>query len=138
MRNSEILAALIGPTLLASSAMLLINLDSMPAIIEELSRSPMLIILAGYAAFVPGLAIVYFHNRWAFGWPLFITLIGWLSVIVGLVRMLFPVQLTQVVTRAAPSSTLQPALFVVGVVFLIVGGILSVKAYPRGERADRS
>lgn len=133
MRTSEILAALIGPTLLATSAMLLLNLDSMPAIVEELARSPMLIVLAGYAAFVPGLAIVYFHNRWAFGWPLFITLIGWLSVIVGLIRMLFPVQLTQVVARAAPSSTLEPALFVVGILFLIIGGILSVKAYPRGE-----
>jgi hypothetical protein len=25
--------------------------------------------IAGYAAFVPGLAIVYFHNRWTNGWP---------------------------------------------------------------------
>ena len=32
----------------------------------------MLIVLAGYAAFVPGLAIVYFHNRCAAGWPVLI------------------------------------------------------------------
>ncbi|QGM44913.1 hypothetical protein [Methylocystis heyeri] len=132
MRTSEILAALIGPTLLATAAMLLLNLGVMPAIVEELSRSPMLIVLAGYAAFVPGLAIVYFHNRWAFGWPLFITLIGWLSVIVGLIRMLFPLQLTGIVAGAASSPGLQAALFVVGVVFLIVGGVLSIKAYVRG------
>jgi hypothetical protein len=138
MRTSEILAALIGPTLLATAAMLLLNLGAMPAIVEELSRSPMLIVLAGYAAFVPGLAIVYFHNRWAFGWPLFITLIGWLSVIVGLIRMLFPLQLTGIVARAAPSPELQAALFIIGVVFLIVGGVLSVKAYPRAGKADNS
>ena len=36
-----------------------VNLDAMPTLIEDLSRSPMLIVIAGYAAFVPGLAIVY-------------------------------------------------------------------------------
>ncbi|QGM96253.1 hypothetical protein, partial [Methylocystis parvus] len=67
MHTSKTVAALLGPTLVASAAMLLLNLGAMPAIIEELSKSPMLIILAGYAAFVPGLAIVYFHNLWSSG-----------------------------------------------------------------------
>jgi hypothetical protein len=132
MGTSKILAALIGPTLLATAAMLLLNLGAMPAIVEGLAKSPMLIVLAGYAAFVPGLAIVYFHNRWAFGWPLFITLIGWLSLIVGLIRMLFPLQLTGIVARAAASPELQAALFIIGVVFLIIGSVLSIKAYVRG------
>jgi hypothetical protein len=38
--------------------MVLLNLDVMPTIVDEPSKSPMLIVLAGYAAFVPGLAIV--------------------------------------------------------------------------------
>jgi hypothetical protein len=132
MRTSVILAALTGPTLLATAAMMLLNLDAMPAMVGELSKSPMLIILAGYAAFVPGLAIVYFHNRWAFGWPLLITLLGWLSLIAGLIRMLFPTQLAGIVAKAALSQTLPAVLFMVGVVFLIIGGVLSVKAYLRG------
>jgi hypothetical protein len=67
MHSSKTIAALLGPTLVASAAMLLLNLGATPVIIEELSKSPMLIILAGYAAFAPGLAIVYFHNRWTGG-----------------------------------------------------------------------
>jgi hypothetical protein len=43
--------------------------------------------IAGYAAFVPGLAIVYFHNRWTGGWPVLVTVMGWLSLIVGFLRM---------------------------------------------------
>lgn len=46
-----------------------LNFDAMPGMIDELSKTPMTIIFAGYAAFVPGLAIVYFHNRWTAGWP---------------------------------------------------------------------
>lgn len=63
MTTSKMIAALLGPTLVATATMVLVNLDSMPTLIEELSKSPMLVVLAGYAAFVPGLAIVYFHNR---------------------------------------------------------------------------
>jgi hypothetical protein len=79
MNTSKTIAALLAPTLVATAMMLLVNLDAMPTIIDELSKSPMLIILAGYAAFVPGLAIAYFHNRWTGGWPVLITLVGWLS-----------------------------------------------------------
>ena len=76
MSTSKIIAALLGPTLVATAAMVLLNLDAIPAIVDELSKSPMLIVLVGYAAFVPGLAIVYFHNRWTGGWPMLITLVG--------------------------------------------------------------
>ena len=55
-----------------------------------------LIVLAGYAAFVPGLAIVYFHNRWTGGWPMLITLVGRLSLVIGLIRMVFPMQLAAI------------------------------------------
>ncbi len=65
MTTSKTIAALIGPTLLATALTVLLNLGAMPSMIEELSKSHMMIVLAGYAALVPGLAIIYFHNRWA-------------------------------------------------------------------------
>jgi hypothetical protein len=131
MTTSKIIAALLGPTLVATALMLLLNLEAMPGVIEELSKSPMLIVLAGYAAFVPGLAIVYFHNRWTAGWPMLVTLFGWLSVVVGFIRMVFPLQLAGVMSRAAFASALHVALPAIGVVFLIFGGLLTYKAYGR-------
>ncbi len=131
MTTSKIIAALLGPTLLATALMLLVNLDAMPGMIDELAKSPMLIVLAGYAAFVPGLAIVYFHNRWAAGWPVLITVFGWLSVVVGFIRMVFPVQLAGVIERGSFAPLLHVVLLAVGVVFLLVGGLLSYKAYWR-------
>jgi hypothetical protein len=83
----------------------------------------------GYAAFVPGLAIVYFHNRWTGGWPVLITVMGWLSLVVGFLRIVFPTQLAALATTIAPSAT---GFFpVIAVIFLLIGGFLSFKAYKR-------
>jgi hypothetical protein len=131
MSTSKIIAALLGPTLIATALMVLVNLGAMPGVIDELSESPMLIVLAGYAAFVPGLAIVYFHNRWTASWPTLITLFGWLSVVVGFIRMVFPVQLAGVMSRAAFAPAIHIVLPAIGVVFLLVGAVLSYKAYSR-------
>jgi hypothetical protein len=129
MPISKTIAALLGPTLVATAAMVLLNLGAMPEMIEELSKFPMLIVLAGYAAFVPGLAIVYFHNRWTRGWPVLITVFGWLSVIIGFARMVFPTQLAGIMQTSGPA--LHSLLPIVGAVFLLVGGVLSFKAYGR-------
>jgi hypothetical protein len=129
MSTSKIIAALLGPTLVATAAMVLLNLDAIPAIVDELSKSPMLIVLAGYAAFVPGLAIVYFHNRWTGGWPMLITLVGWLSLVIGLIRMVFPMQLAAIMAKSAPALlNMMPA---VAAIFLLIGGVPSYRAYVR-------
>jgi hypothetical protein len=48
---------------------MLLNLGSLPAPTEEISREPMLILVSGLLLFVTGLAIVRVHNRWAADWP---------------------------------------------------------------------
>jgi hypothetical protein len=60
---SKTIAALLGLTRVATALMALFNLEALPGDIEELSKRPMLMMLAGYAGVVPGLAIVYFHKR---------------------------------------------------------------------------
>ena len=129
MSTSKTIAALLGPTLVASAATVLANLDAMPTLIEGMARSPMLVVLAGYAAFVPGLAIVYFHNRWTGGWPVVVTVMGWLSLVIGLMRMIFPMQIATRASKLAPAPG--GALIAIAVVFLLIGGFLSFKAYAR-------
>jgi uncharacterized protein YjeT (DUF2065 family) len=129
MSTSKTIAALLGPTLVATAATVLANLDAMPTLIEGMAQSPMLVVLAGYAAFVPGLAIVYFHNHWTGGWPVVVTVMGWLSLIVGLMRMIFPMQIATMASKLAPAPS--GMLIGIGVVFLLIGGFLSFKAYMR-------
>ena len=129
METSKIIAALLGPTLVASSISLLANLGDAQILISGLSQYPALIMIAGYAAFVPGLAIVYFHNRWTASWPVLVTVMGWLSLIVGFLRMVFPAQIAAMAAKMGPSAA---AVFpVAAFVFLAIGGYLSFKGYGR-------
>ena len=90
MTTSKTIAGLIGPTLVAIAASMLLNIGSFPALAEQVSRDPALIFVSGILLFVAGLAIVRVHNRWTNGWPVLVTVLGWLFVLGGLARMLFP------------------------------------------------
>jgi hypothetical protein len=128
MTTSKAIAALMGPTLVAMAAAMLLNLGSLPALTEEIFREPALIFVSGILLFVAGLAIVRVHNRWAAGWPVLVTVLGWLAVFGGLLRMLFPIQLASIVVGVGRSTGAMSAALVV---LLIVGALLSYKGYKR-------
>ena len=89
MTTSKTIAGLIGLTLVAIAASMLLNIGSFPTLAEQVSRDPALIFVSGILLFVAGLAIVRVHNRWTNGWPVLVTVLGWLFVLGGLARMLF-------------------------------------------------
>ena len=64
MATSKTIAALLGPTLIASAASIFLNLDAWPGMVDQAFHNPALVFVSGYPLFVAGLAIVYFHNRW--------------------------------------------------------------------------
>jgi hypothetical protein len=90
MTTSKTIAGLIGPTLVAIAASMLLNIGSFPALAEQVSRDPALIFVSGILLFVAGLAIVRVHNRWTNGWPVLVTVLGWLFVLGGLAECFFP------------------------------------------------
>jgi hypothetical protein len=126
MANSKTIAGLIGPSLIALAAALLINLGSMSALVEAVSHDPALVLVSGVLSFVAGLAVVRVHNHWAADWAVLVPILGWLLLIGGLVRMLFPIWLAGMAATFSPSTGL-----IVGeaVVFLVIGAFLSYKAY---------
>jgi hypothetical protein len=90
MATSVFLARLLGPILLAVGAGILINPKPFHTMASEVVRSITLVYLFGLADFASGLAIVLTHNVWAANWRVLITLIGWLMLIRGAVRILAP------------------------------------------------
>ena len=90
MDTSLFLAKLIGPTMLTISAAMLINQQNMREMAADFLQHRGLIFLAGILALVSGIAIVLTHNVWVAGWPVIITILGWLSVIGGVFRIVFP------------------------------------------------
>ena len=128
MAMSKAIAGLIGPTLVAIAAGMLLNLGSFPAIAEQVSRDPALILVSGILLFVAGLAIVRAHNLWTDGWPVLVTILAWLAILGGLVRILFPTRLAALAAGLGQSTGL---IATAAVVLLALGAFLSFKGYSR-------
>ncbi len=130
MENSKMIAGLVGPSMLLAGALVLLNMNLFPGMVAEITRNPLLVVLAGFITFVVGLAIVRVHNRWTKGWPVIVTIIGWICILGGLLRALFPVLVAQIAVRVIQVPGILP---VAAVILLALGAFLSFKAYRRGS-----
>ena len=90
MDTSIFLARLLGPSMLVIGLGLLLNRATYRDLSLEVLDSPALIYLAGLIALVAGLAIVLTHNVWVAGWPVVITIFGWVSLAAGIFRIVSP------------------------------------------------
>ena len=52
------------------------------------------LILGGYMAIVFGFLILEFHNYWNSDWTVIITIFGWLSLLKGIILIVFPQMFT--------------------------------------------
>ena len=128
--NSKLIAGFIGPVLAAMGVAMLLNRDLFPVMIGQVAQNYALIFLSGILTLLGGIAIVRVHNVWSGGWPIIVTVLGWLAIVGGLVRMWLPVQALPIAETFAGSS----GGFLVGaLVLLALGSFLSYKAYGPGN-----
>lgn len=126
MSNSEFLAGLIGPVLVVIAITMLTNRRALTAMAGQMPDNLAVVFLAGLLLLVAGLAIVRIHNVWSGGWPVIITVIGWLAIAGGLVRMLIPDQSAAMAEQLAENRPLMSAS---GLVLLALGLYLSLLGY---------
>ncbi|HEY3644878.1 MAG TPA: hypothetical protein VGM16_06005 [Gammaproteobacteria bacterium] len=119
------IAGLLGPMFLAAGAALLINRPLFADMLAVAGREPLLIMLAGFLSLLAGCAIVQVHNLWQ-GWPVLVSLVGWLAIITGVARILFPLQMA---AFAALWASIPGVVPVMAVVLLVLGAYLSWRAY---------
>jgi hypothetical protein len=121
MATSIFLARLLGPLLLAVGASILINPKPFQTMAGEVVRSITLVYLFGLFDFAAGLAIVLTHNVWVANWRVLITLIGWLTLIRGAVRILAPEAIMGFAAKVLRKKQMMPvAAAVTGVLGLVL------------------
>lgn len=113
-RRSKQIASVLGPTLMVMSISEAINFD-----IWETSL-PQVVYLNGVILFSTGVAVVRFHHRWRSDWTATITLSGWVMLVAGLFRLLFP-------SAKQGEKSLVTYAFMAGL--CLFGLFLSFKAY---------
>ena len=127
METSLFLAKLIGPFFVIVGIGLFLSRDSYRSAAEEVIKSRALFYVFGALALVGGLAIMLNHNVWVWDWPVIITVIGWLMIVRGTLRILFPQQVGDLAARMlAQAPRLLP---VSGAVMLVLGAILCWKGF---------
>jgi uncharacterized membrane protein HdeD (DUF308 family) len=126
METSLFLARLMGPAAIVMGAAMLINPVNMREMANDFLEHRGLIFLAGILTLVAGLAIVLTHNVWVAGWPVIITIIGWLSVVGGIFRIVFP---DSVKSIGEAMLQLSGGLTAAGVALALIGGTLCYVGY---------
>jgi len=58
--------------------------------VEDFERSSGLTFFAGFIALVIGALLVQYHNIWVRNWTVLITVIGWMSLLKGVMFIAFP------------------------------------------------
>jgi hypothetical protein len=131
MERSVLIAKLIGPVFLAIGLGLLINQNTYWDMTDEVIRHPtptghLLIYLSGLLSMLAGLAVVNAHSLWTRDWRVIITILGWLMLIGGIVRIVLP-DLGLKVGSALYASPI--SLVIVAIISLAIGGFVSFKGY---------
>jgi hypothetical protein len=112
--------------LLAVGAGILINPKPFHTMAGEVVRSVTLVYLFGLADLAAGLAIVLTHNVWVANWRVLITLIGWLMLIRGAIRVLAPETIMGFAAKVIRNKQMIPAA---GVVTGVLGLVLCYFGY---------
>lgn len=87
---SIFLAQLIGCFAFLSSLAMLVHQARFKKQITDFLGSQSMIALSGNLSLLLGLLIVISHNIWISEWPVLITIIGWIVLLQGLMRIYFP------------------------------------------------
>ena len=125
VQASIFLARLLGPLLLILGISILVNARAFEAMGRELVGSVTLVCLFGFMDLAAGLAIVLTHNVWVANWRVLITLIGWLLLIRGAIRVLLTEKAMAVGRKVVASrqtySISAGALVILGLVLCYFG-----------------
>ena len=90
MNISVTLAQMWGIGCVVFGLSMLFNKKWIAAAVEEMIQNKGVMLLAGLIALILGLVLVALNNVWTSGLPLFITILGWLTLLKGATILIFP------------------------------------------------
>jgi len=94
--------------------------------VKDVAKSNAIMTLISFIPLVVGLAIVIAHNIWVEHWIVLITIIGWLTLICGIIRLFFHKEIMKKMAKAATNRK----IFVwIGIIMFIVGAYLAGKGF---------
>lgn len=129
MDTSIMLARLVGPLFVAVGLGVLLNPTHYGRMLERFLTNRELYYLSGALAFVIGTAVILHHNFWVADWRVIITIIGWIWLIKGTARIMFPAIGAQLAGSLLASKW---SLNASAILLLVTGAWLSYAGFRAG------
>ena len=126
MTNAQLIAGFAGPLLVVIAASVLINRRTIAGLMTGALNGPEFIFFSGILTLLAGLAIVRTHNIWSAEWTILVTVIGWLCVFGGAVRIIWPEHVSSLRDRMMGSENTITGWALVA---LLLGSFLTAKGY---------
>ena len=126
MGSANFIAQIIGLLFCIDAVGVLVNTAFYRRIVEEFIESPALCYLGGILALFFGLFILNFNNAWTADWTVIITIIGWLSVVKGVLLIVFPNVYLQFANWMRMGDAMMRYM---GIIYLLLGLFLTVKGF---------
>jgi hypothetical protein len=121
----------LGPVLAVIGCGLLFNAEFYRSMATEFAATHSLIYIYGLLSLSAGLAVLLVHPIWTKDWRVVITIVGWLIVVAGAVRVIAPRFASYLTTIVFDNDAV---LMPVAATFLAVGLFLSAKGYRLNRR----
>lgn len=128
MSTSLFLARLIGPFFALVGLSVLVNAAAFRGIAKEFMKSPGLVFLSGLLTLPVGLAIVLAHNVWVADWPVLITIVGWLAIITGVIRIIATKRIIVIGKKVSANKNFP---YIGAAIWVAIGAVLCFYGYFR-------
>lgn len=100
MELSLFLAKFLGIYLLIFTLLWVVRRNTLQRLIEEMVKSDAILAFSGIISLLFGIAIAVSHSIWEMNWRGLITLVGYLAILKGIMRLGFPEQSRALITGA--------------------------------------
>lgn len=120
------LAGVLGWYLVIFSCMLLFRRKLLTAVFDDLFNHKGSVFIIAVITVILGLMLVLSHNIWVAGWPVVVTLLGWMILISGLLRMFFLESFMHMGKNFQNHAT---GMTITGIITLLVGLFLLFHVY---------
>ncbi|MBY0501977.1 MAG: hypothetical protein K2P93_08285 [Alphaproteobacteria bacterium] len=90
METSIFLAKALGIYLLIIGLSMLINGQKIKPLLINIINDPSLLFVTGFVALILGIILVIGHNIWVADWRVVITIVAWMTLLKGIIRIACP------------------------------------------------
>lgn len=130
--RTRTLARILGPFLVVLSVSVLLRAGDLQPILSEFAASAVWPWATGVYVTAAGIAVVAFHRSWRGAAAVLVSLLGWLTMVKGILLLTFPSALDSLASRMVSATAL---MWVVYAILMVVSLYLTYVGW-RPERED--